>query len=67
MFNTRTYFGRNAAVMIAWILLSCVTIAVFSWCMHRYDQSHTNTPYRPPSLKIPSDKEVDQIIEEEKR
>ena len=67
MFNTRTYLGRNAAVMIAWILLSCVTVAVFSWYMRRYDESNAEAPYRPPSLKISSDKEVDKIIEEEKR
>lgn len=74
MFDSRAYLGRNAAVMIAWILLSCGTVAVFSWYMRRYDHSLlicttcSSKHSSAPSSKHPSDREVDKIlIQEEKR
>ena len=31
MFNTESHLGRNAAVIIAWIVMSCATLTVFTW------------------------------------
>lgn len=65
MFNTHTYLGRNAAVMIAWILLSCGTLVVFSWYMRRFE--YPRVTYIPPSSARSSNKEVDKVIEEVQR
>ncbi|OCH87106.1 hypothetical protein OBBRIDRAFT_796525 [Obba rivulosa] len=35
LFNTESHLGRDAAVMVAWILLSCGTISLFTWGMRR--------------------------------
>ena len=31
MFDTENHLGRNAAVIIAWIVMSCATLTVFTW------------------------------------
>ncbi|KAL1938011.1 hypothetical protein VTO73DRAFT_12022 [Trametes versicolor] len=38
MFDTNSQLGRNIAVIIAWILLSCGTITVFTWYMRRRER-----------------------------
>ncbi|KAI0820843.1 hypothetical protein BC628DRAFT_1422520 [Trametes gibbosa] len=38
MFDTNSHLGRNVAVIIAWILMSCGTISVFTWYMRRREQ-----------------------------
>ncbi|KAG8907501.1 hypothetical protein FRB99_003874 [Tulasnella sp. 403] len=37
IFNTKSHLGLNAGVLIAWIILSCITIPLFTWWMRRKD------------------------------
>ncbi|TBU27609.1 hypothetical protein BD311DRAFT_723883 [Dichomitus squalens] len=38
MFNTASHLGRNAAVIIAWIIMSCATLTLFTWLMRRIER-----------------------------
>lgn len=35
LFNTASHLGRNAGVMLGWVVLSCGTTVLFTWWMHR--------------------------------
>ncbi|OBZ73437.1 Nitrosoguanidine resistance protein SNG1 [Grifola frondosa] len=35
MFNTKSSLGRNAAVLVAWIIMSCATMTIFTWLIRR--------------------------------
>ncbi|KAF9510770.1 hypothetical protein BS47DRAFT_1347498, partial [Hydnum rufescens UP504] len=37
IFNTKSHLGLNAGILIAWIVLSCLTIPLFSFIMRRRD------------------------------
>ncbi|PIL26822.1 hypothetical protein GSI_11083 [Ganoderma sinense ZZ0214-1] len=38
MFNTDSHLGRNAAVIIAWIIMSCATMTVFTWLVRHLEK-----------------------------
>ncbi|KAI8976311.1 hypothetical protein BD414DRAFT_467212 [Trametes punicea] len=38
MFNTNSHLGRNIAVIVAWILMSCGTMSVLTWYMRRREK-----------------------------
>ncbi|KAI9069931.1 hypothetical protein FKP32DRAFT_1670972 [Trametes sanguinea] len=38
MFNTNSHLGRNIAVIVAWIIMSCGTMTVFTWYMRRREK-----------------------------
>ena len=38
IFNTKSHLGLNAGVLIAWIVLSMVTIPIFAWFVRRQEQ-----------------------------
>ncbi|KAI1787220.1 hypothetical protein LXA43DRAFT_719015 [Ganoderma leucocontextum] len=38
MFNTESHLGRNAAVIIAWIIMSCATLTVFTWLVRHIEK-----------------------------
>ena len=38
MFNTDSHLGRNAAVIIAWIIMSCATMTVFTWLVRHIEK-----------------------------
>ena len=38
MFNTASHLGRNAAVIIAWIIMSCATLTLFTWLLRRIER-----------------------------
>ncbi|KAI0368207.1 hypothetical protein BV20DRAFT_948570 [Pilatotrama ljubarskyi] len=38
MFDTPSHLGRNIAVIIAWIIMSCGTMSVFTWYMRRREK-----------------------------
>ena len=37
IFDTKNHLGLNAGVLIAWIVLSCITIPLFTWITRRKD------------------------------
>ncbi|KAF9504755.1 hypothetical protein BS47DRAFT_616650 [Hydnum rufescens UP504] len=39
VFNTKSHLSLNAGILIAWIALSCCTIPLFSFIMHRRDMA----------------------------
>nr|VWO94476.1 Chitin synthase (EC [Ganoderma boninense] len=38
LFNTDSHLGRNAAVIIAWIIMSCATMTVFTWLVRHLEK-----------------------------
>ncbi|KAI0653466.1 hypothetical protein C8Q70DRAFT_1035581 [Cubamyces menziesii] len=38
MFDTNSHLGRNIAVIVAWIIMSCGTMTVFTWYMRRREK-----------------------------
>ena len=38
MFDTNSHLGRNIAVIVAWIIISCGTMTVFTWYMRRREK-----------------------------
>ncbi|KAI0357269.1 hypothetical protein OH77DRAFT_1399501 [Trametes cingulata] len=38
MFDTTSHLGRNIAVIVAWIIMSCCTMTVFTWYMRRRER-----------------------------
>lgn len=64
LFNTDSNLGRNAAVIVAWILMSCATMTLFTWFMRRLEARRRaralrpKSPSKPPSLsKVEKGKE----------
>ena len=49
LFDTHNDLGRNAGIIVAWICLSCGTIAVFSWLWRRREL--TGIAAIPPSTR----------------
>ncbi|RPD68703.1 hypothetical protein L226DRAFT_540433 [Lentinus tigrinus ALCF2SS1-7] len=55
MFNTNSHLGRNAAVIIAWILMSCGTLSLLTWFMLWLERRNRLRATRPKSpVKTPS-------------
>ncbi len=56
MFDTNSHLGKNAAVLIAWILMSCGTLTVFTLLMRRLESRRRARAMRPksPSVKTAS-------------
>ena len=59
MFDTHSHLGRNAAVIVAWVLLSCGTIAVFTWLVRRLEARRSRAP-RPKSLGKTRESKVEE-------
>ncbi|KAI0739998.1 hypothetical protein C8Q80DRAFT_208199 [Daedaleopsis nitida] len=49
MFDTNSHLGLNAAVIVAWIIMSCGTLTVFTWLMRRIDLRRRARAIRPKS------------------
>ena len=41
--------GRNVAVIIAWIIMSCATMTLFTWFMRRREKRERERALRPRS------------------
>ncbi|KAI0707430.1 hypothetical protein C8T65DRAFT_650942 [Cerioporus squamosus] len=55
MFDTNSHLGRNAAVIIAWILMSCGTLSLLTWLTRWYERRSFRRATRPKSpVKTPS-------------
>ncbi|KAI0808363.1 hypothetical protein C8Q74DRAFT_1233073 [Fomes fomentarius] len=56
MFDTNSHLGKNAAVLIAWIIMSCGTLTVFTLLMRRLESRRRARAMRPksPSMKTAS-------------
>ena len=55
MFNTNSHLGRNAAVIIAWIVMSCGTLSLLTWLMRWLEVRARRRAMRPKSpVKTPS-------------
>ncbi len=49
MFNTNSHLGRNAAVIIAWILMSCGTLSLLTWLKRWFERRNRRRAMRPKS------------------
>ncbi|KAG8911645.1 hypothetical protein FRC01_005605 [Tulasnella sp. 417] len=38
IFNTKNHMGVNAGVLLAWVVLSMITVPLFTWLMRRKDE-----------------------------
>ena len=66
MFNTNSHLGRNAAVIIAWIVMSCGTLSLLTWFMRWLGRRSHRRAMRPKSpLKTPSvaEKGKEKVVE----
>ncbi len=62
MFNTESHLGRNAAVIIAWIIMSCATMTVFTWLVRYIEKKRRLRAQRtrsksPDNVDVPSEVE----------
>ncbi|KAG9019318.1 hypothetical protein FRB90_004031, partial [Tulasnella sp. 427] len=42
IFNTKNHLGVNAGVLLAWVVLSMITVPLFTWLMRRKDEQAEN-------------------------
>ncbi|KAI0641589.1 hypothetical protein C8Q79DRAFT_918920 [Trametes meyenii] len=69
MFNTNSHLGKNVAVIIAWIILSCGTMTCFTWYMRRREvrQLYAHAATARAKAKTPDDAPSDAEKGKEKQ
>ncbi|KAG8963014.1 hypothetical protein FRC03_003510 [Tulasnella sp. 419] len=61
IFNTKNTLGKNAGVLIAWIILSCITIPLFTWFTRRKDVMQVERTLSEEG-KLPVEREGKAVI-----
>lgn len=58
IFNTKNHLGESAGVLIAWIVLSCITVPLFTWLMRRVEMKQNGELQRPGGIEAGNTLEV---------